>query len=67
MSEYSNNLKLPGSASNLNYTKVTEESVTDLTRKSIVDDGDIDYGRQSILGRTKIAKNTSEKREKQNS
>lgn len=67
MSEYSNNLKLTSSANNLNYTKVTEESVTDLTRKSVVDGGDIDYGRQSILGRTKITKNTSEKREKQNS
>ena len=56
-----NGVKL-SSSSNLNHGKVTEESVTSGTRKSIVADADMDYGRQSILGRTKITK--SEKREK---
>lgn len=50
------------SNNNLNYGKVTEESVTSVPRKSIVADSEIDYGRQSILGRTKITK--SDRREK---
>ena len=50
------------SNNNLNYGKVTEESVTSVPRKSIVAENEIDYGRQSILGRTKITK--SDRRDK---
>ena len=46
----------------MNYGKVTEESVASAPRKSIVAESEIDYGRQSILGRTKITK--SDRREK---
>jgi len=45
-SEYSSNLNQARSSNNnLNYGKVTEESVTSVPRKSIVADSEIDYGR----------------------
>ena len=55
-------MNLGRSSNNLNQDKVTEESVQSDKKKSIVANDELDYGRQSILGRTKITKN--EKRER---